>query len=422
VNNEAETFILKNNLEREREVWPLLKFHILRKTHIPDNVTDMEFKSSSYLKNLYALLISLINICIALFNNNKKKVFFGAFTRVKVSKSSINDEFICQKEIGNNFLLYHCSNFESVKILDCLRHGIIFENVIVHLFFNFYKLFTKKKSNLKNFDREFLSILKNHHNLSSDKVELILRDFYIKKNIYSFLIRLLNINEVNVVSSYTKSSVISAAVELNKKVIEHQHGLLAPYHESYTYGGEQVWKSTLLPGWLVIYSSYWYRKMESSNFVVPSKIKVKSRDLIVTKEDDEIIENFCDGREYYIFTGQGLCYDEIVLFIQELLKAEPQKLVVYRPHPREYKNYSVLVDRISNSNFITINRDQLRNTSSLISGALAHISIFSSCHFDAIEILGKTYVLDVVDGNIMSKGGEDDSILFIKHPKHIKLN
>ncbi|WP_223975853.1 hypothetical protein [Vibrio sp. B1FIG11] len=100
-------------------------------------------------------------------------------------------------------------------------------------------------------------------------------DYECKKAAYKKLIQWLGVVRVEVVSAYTKPAIVSAANGLGIETLEYQHGLLAPYHPSYHYTGDRLWRSSMLPNRLKLYSSFWQMKMREANFVKEDAIEVE---------------------------------------------------------------------------------------------------------------------------------------------------
>lgn len=413
----VETYILERSLSHEEEVWPLLKYQMTRHVTLSGEVEDMEFKSKSYSSLFLSLILSLINLLKARFNK-KNTAYFGAFSRVSLSKDLIHDEFVSSEQQKRMSLLYHCSNFEKVKTLTCLKHGVVFENLIVKLLCLIIKRFINN-DRVAMLSDGFIELLNQEYGVSKKKIHAILIDYECKKAAYKLLLKWLGVSNVEIISTYTKPAIVSAANELGLSTLEYQHGLLAPYHPSYHYTGLELWRSSLLPKRLKLNSNFWKMKMREANFVGKEAIEVEGA---LPKTCDEIKEqafSLVGNDKYFIFTGQGICYSEIASFISELLDKYSDYTVVYRPHPREHQNHTQLSDKVADSRFKVIDRDRWQETLSLIGASRAHFSIFSSCHFEALELLGKTYVLDVVENNVMKQDDEDENIVFITNAAQI---
>jgi len=414
---DIERYIIDNKLKNESEVWPLLKYKITRKDTIDNDTTDMEYKSNSYIRILIAALISVINLFLSIFRR-KEAVFFGALTRAKISSNGIQDEFIGKKLQGNCFFLYHCANFETINLYFALKQGVIFENVVVKIF----NLISRRKYT-KEFDgylsNDFLALLKEKYDLSEEQIISLLVDFRLKRDAYKSIIQFLKVNKVLVVSSYTKPAIVSAANRLNKATIEYQHGLLAPFHPSYQYAGSTSWCSTFIPKEIVLSSNFWKHNMEKANFVALEGILLAQDAQSSINLDQQAVFDKLGYNNFVTFTGQGICYNEIIVFIKEFLIEYPNYILVYRPHPREHNNYTTVVKKVADPRLHVVDRNLLQNTTALINASKAHFSIYSSCHFEALELLGKTYVLDVMKNNLMQIDCKNDNIIFFKSVSQI---
>lgn len=110
----------------------------------------------------------------------------------------------------------------------------------------------------------------------------------------------------------------------------------------------------------------------------------------------------CFSRPYIVFTGQGILKDEVCDFLRDYGCYGINIQLLYIPHPTESEEYLAdiknatsqfdNIDIISSGNF---------STEALIMNSVAHVSIYSSCHFDSVHYLGKTYVFDALPENIM---------------------
>src|SRR5690606_34161166 len=101
---------------------------------------------------------------------------------------------------------------------------------------------------------------------------------------------------------------------------------------------------------------------------------------------------------YLLFTGQGQNIEVLLNFFKNSVSflKENGLLLLFKPHPAENENISISIKE-----FCMQNPEQLvyyegkSTTLSLIANSIAHISISSFCHFDAVNLLGKTYLLDL---------------------------
>ena len=419
---EIEKLMVEGHSKKDIEYWPLLKHHIIIRQANKNGIEDLQYKSSSKIRLLFAFFLSVSNLLRAYFAPHTK-AFFGASSRAIIKKGSLKDEFVSEDKLADFTLLYHCSNYEKICLKTAFKKRIIFENLLMKCYTIIRSMFFKKDGiSNEYFSSEMLGSLKENFALKKSDIDLILFDFENKKRFYTLLLRFLNVDKTWLISSYTKSAIISASNNLQIETTELQHGVVAPYHPSYSFAGARLWGSSLLPINLLLTSSFWLSFMEKSNFVDKLNISVNE----LAKDNTNILDTYCsslqEGGGYILFTGQGVCYNKVFDFIREFLSLNPMVKFVYRPHPREHLNYLAYTEHILSDNFIVIDRDSYANTKQLVCGAKAHISIFSSCHFEAIELLNKTYVLDIIDNNLMEAGRGDDNIVFFKSAHELSLN
>lgn len=417
---DIESFIRNKGSASDSEYWPLLKKHLVVLQTERNGTEDSKYVSSNKLRVILSILISLINL-IRSVNSPKQKLFFGASSRAIIKDCVLVDEFISSDNILERNLLYHCSNFEKVSLITAFKKKIIFENLLMKLFVVSRRLLVKKETlGSLHLSKKLLEVLDHKFDLQRDAINLILFNFQSQKIFYTHVLRWLKAKDIILISSYTKHAIVSAANELNVNLTEIQHGVMAPYHPLYSYSGRNFWNSSLIPKNITLTSEFWLLPMQKSNFVNKTNIRV-----VESKEDINLSTNhFMQSlqKEYVLFTGQGICYEQVFEFISNYIKLNPKVFFVYRPHPREHLNYLKYTKSITSSNFLVVDRDLEPNTKSLISGAKAHISIFSSCHFEALELLNCTYVLDIIENNLMWAGRGMESIVFFKKAEELDLH
>lgn len=413
--------MIEEQSSKAMEYWPLIKHAITIRLAHDKRGEDLQYKSSSKVKLVIALVISLFNLFQHVFTS-KKIMFFGASSRAVIKKNRLVDEFLPKEKLEECLLMYHCSNFENVSLIGAFKNKVIFENLLMKVFIGLTKgLYKNKLSSSRYFSLPVLAYIYKNYGLDADELDSILYEFERKIKFYNLIFKFLNIKKVSVISSYTKAAIVSSANQLNIETKEYQHGVVAPYHPLYKFTGETPWSSSLLPKLLVLSSDFWLSSMKSSNFINHKNIIVNSQKYILDIEANSYLHNLIGG-EYVLFTGQGISYQGVFDFIHDFLMIYPNIKFVYRPHPREHLNYLDYTKSIISNNFLVIDREICPDTRSLIRGAKQHISIFSSCHFEALELLNKTFVLDIVVDNIMEAGRGEENIVFFKKAQELSIN
>ena len=215
--------------------------------------------------------------------------------------------------------------------------------------------------------------------------------------------------ELYVVSAYSNSEQCAAARSRKALIHEIQHGVIGSVHRGYNY----CTKCRLLPtpDKVIVYDEFWKSELKMAGYFLEEDILIYKRLKYLIAEKEKSLKL----GPYYVFTGQGLLGDKVAAFLFGVLSAIPEKFVVYVPHPTESQEY---IDNLSQPlssfrNFI-VGRNVGVSTERLIQDSLGHISIYSSCHFDAVTLLGRTFVLDVIPGNVMDYYIEISSTTFIR--------
>lgn len=417
-----ESIMIEEQSSKAMEYWPLIKHAITIRLAHDKRGEDLQYKSSSKVRLVIALVISLFNLFQHVFTS-KKAMFFGASSRAVIKNNKLVDEFLPKEKLEECVLMYHCSNFENVSLVGAFKNKVIFENLLMKVFIGLTKgLYKNKLSSSRYFSLPVLAYIYKNYGLDEGELDSILYEFERKIKFYNLIFKFLNIKKVSVISSYTKAAIVSSANQLNIETKEYQHGVVAPYHPLYKFTGETPWSSSLLPKLLVLSSSYWLSSMQASNFISHKGLTVNDKKNVNTLESNCILNNIIGNDSYILFTGQGICYQGVFDFIHDFLMIYPNITFVYRPHPREHLNYLDYTKNVSSNNFLVIDREVFSDTTSLIRGAKKHISIFSSCHFEALELLNETFVLDIIADNIMEAGRGDANIVFFKKAQELSIN
>jgi len=216
--------------------------------------------------------------------------------------------------------------------------------------------------------------------------------------LYKIFLFPLRISKAYVVSAYSNTELVSILKEDEVEINELQHGLIGSTHRAYNY----KCPSTLLPTPknVYVYNDFWKKELLKAGYYQPEQVKVTGR-LKYSLIDFDL--NMA-GKRFIIFTGQGGFYDEI---FDLFTKAEKFLLsngleLLYIPHPNEgVDTLCAFSKRLNDLTTVHILLNKSFTTEQYIYNSLAHISVYSSCHFDAIHYKNKTYVFDVMDNNPM---------------------
>jgi len=214
--------------------------------------------------------------------------------------------------------------------------------------------------------------------------------------LYRLFLAPFKIERAFVVSAYSNAEICAVLRERRIPVEELQHGIIGRIHRGYNYATRNPRLPT--PDIVRVYNEFWHTELLDAGYYKASAVVVSPRLKYVLAESEHRAFEF----DYVAFTGQGICLAEIEQFVREFATLESELHLVYIPHPNESREYTARLETAaSGCARVHILTQRTHSTERLIIDSVAHISIYSSCHFDAIHYKGKTYVLDVLPENAL---------------------
>lgn len=214
--------------------------------------------------------------------------------------------------------------------------------------------------------------------------------------LYRLLLLPLRINRSFVVSAYSNSELCAVLRRIGVEIIEVQHGMIGPTHRGYNYETQ----SSLLPvpNKVMVYNKFWQDELMAAGYFSRDQIVIGQRLKYILAEHDESPFNF----QYVVLTGQGILKEQIAHFVRDFARSDGRLHLVYIPHPTETLEYIKDIKAAAEeSPRIHIIENGVATTERMIMDSAAHLSIYSSCHFDAIHYKGQTFVLDLLEDNLM---------------------
>lgn len=214
--------------------------------------------------------------------------------------------------------------------------------------------------------------------------------------IYQVLFLPLRIRQAYVVSAYSNSEACAVLRKMGIQIIEVQHGLIGPTHRGYNYAVRN--RLLPVPHKVSVYSDFWKDELIAAGYFESSEVVVGKRLKYTLAE----AERFAFDFPYVVLTGQGILLDKVSAFIDDFASQDSRLHLVYVPHPNEGQDYISRIKAAAADNTrIHVLDKAVATTERLIIGSVAHVSVYSSCHFDAIHYKGKTFVLDLLEDNLM---------------------
>ena len=367
-------------------------------------------------------LVTIINSLKAYIGHIKEKerknIFLGASTGLFLNCGKVLDSYFPYYDMENKDAIYmfNCGNLnELVKYKEYTKENrVVIENYLLVILKKLLsKLIIKKISKQKKETIELFSRDIQLYGLEVNSMMLLSKyaEFIAGYKLYKLFFKFLKIEKAYVVSASTKSDMVAALKSLNIEVIEIQHGIVGKLHRGYNFN---IDKNDLLPvaDRIDVYNKFWKDEIINAGYFSANQINIVGRlKYDIVKSNIEAL-NF----KYIIFTGQGAFFEEIIKFFDEADNWLVQKDIkmYYKSHPRELKSEIDFLKKSMKKLNACFFYDGTNTTEELIKSSVAHISVFSSCHFDAVYYKNKTYVLDVMKDNIMHYYAEHSSKNFIK--------
>jgi hypothetical protein len=252
----------------------------------------------------------------------------------------------------------------------------------------------------------FSSLQKSIPNLNfrPSYIRRILTKYYWSKRIYGNLIAIIKPQLILLQVAYTNHALVAAAREVGIPVIEFQHGVIDRHHPGYSWTAyaSRYKNQMIIPDRIFVYGDYWQKELSDNGFwdnelrsVGSLRIdQYRNRSIIIDHE--KILAH--NKAKKIIVTTQALDVERLISFIVEFLKiiTTPVELFI-KLHPREY-NRQPYEEAFSNySNVHIISGHEPPSTFELISMADYHVSIHSTCHYEALGLGKPTIILPLKD-------------------------
>jgi hypothetical protein len=354
-----------------------------------------------------------------LMSKKEKILFLGASTGLFRFEGKVLDSYFPYYELEplDSIYMLNCGNLRALNGYKVYtkQNQVVVENYLVVVFKKLLaKLIFIPKEKIEQIEL-FNKTLKEQGIDVSEKMLLSkYREFVAGYRLYRLFFKFLKIKKAYIVSAPSKSDMVGALKSLGLEVVEVQHGVVGKLHRGYNYAFKQ---NPLLPtvNKIDVYNQFWSDEVLNGGYFNASQLNIVGRlKYDIVKSDIDTLKF-----NYLLFTGQGAFFEQIIAFFNAsdgVLNQRGIKLL-YKAHPRELpneiENFKKAIEPLESCSFY----EGEATTEELIKSANAHISVFSSCHFDAVYYKEKTYILDVMEENIMSYYAAQRSDSFIKIKK-----
>lgn len=406
---ESEGGIVNLLRHRDTSSWVSIKNAVYSKSFIGKAGQERKDKLYAVFKHCVILAISILNLFRTAVHFKPRALFAGAGSGLQIINGVVVDSYapdFLSKKIG---VLDDHGYFLSAREINDLwtfkkilwDRRIVVYSYLVGIWRVLFSLFVfpllRPSTNIQHAaDLISKKLSCCDVELSSKEIVRLHYRFVSGYWFFKIIFAVLKVRTLYVVSAYSNSEQCAAARSRRALVYEIQHGVIGPVHRGYNY----CVKSNILPtpDKVLVYDDFWKSELIAAGYFSEKDVLVSRRIKYLIAENETPL----NISPYFIFTGQGLFREEVAKFLFDILSADFENSIVYVPHPTETQEYveELIKPLVSFKNFV-LGKGLGVSTERLIKDSVGHISIYSSCHFDAVTLLGKTYVLDIMQGNIM---------------------
>jgi hypothetical protein len=218
--------------------------------------------------------------------------------------------------------------------------------------------------------------------------------FFWSKKFYAWLLRRIHPEYLFLITAYGSHDVVAAAKEQGIEVIEFQHGLINRYHPGYSWSSwAAAYKGQMpIPDRLFLYGEYWKQELMVNGFWDKELRVVGSPRIDQYRQSRSKQKDHC----LIVFTTQNLDTHRLIAFVSQFLEASGNQSdfhLYIKLHPGE-QNKDVYETAFGHQDNVQIllGREP-PSTFQLLSQANFHVSISSTCHYEALALGVPTVIL-----------------------------
>lgn len=386
-----EALLARDADEANLHYWPFLKDWLLKHQHKAGKRHEGASKASgplAPLKLAVAFAISLLVFATRVVQgrlNAAPALIFSASSRLRTGGTGPRDEFVaCAEALEGRAvpaLYYTAKDRLLVQPFAWRCH----ENLLITALLALDRFKPRRDHGGLH---PIAALVARETSVPAAETDRAMAQFDRKVRAYRHLLAWLRPRHIYVVSAYTKTDIVYAARSIGIMVSEIQHGMLAPFHPSYSYASLGRGWDPALPDRLIVNSPFWLKTQGQAPYAAVV--------LNPLAQNAPPPAAYANGRPYLLFSGQNLAHDRLAGLVAEFLASPACKDAdfLYACHPSE--DPKRVKQRIGGGNDPRIRVEPFvssEQTRALIAGAQKHLSVYSSCHVDALEIKGETYVM-----------------------------
>jgi hypothetical protein len=210
------------------------------------------------------------------------------------------------------------------------------------------------------------------------------------------------------VSDPGEYNIVAAAKELGLKVIEFQHGFIDRYHTAYSWSAYALpYKASMpIPDRIFLYGVHWQQELTANGFWREELCPVGSLRMDQYRKIKAMNKGGKEEDVYTIvLTTQGMDVEGVIAFVSDFLAAASGQLnyrLYIRLHPDYETDKSPYVGAFRTNNHVQVLLgNEQPSTFELLTRAHLHLSISSTCHYDALGLGVPTVILPFVTHEII---------------------
>lgn len=353
-------------------------------------------------------------------SRHARPLFVGAGSGLFSRNGEVLDAYYPYRELGEDAGPYWLSADFPERMLSSKRY-LLERKAFVFSFFSapltaLIAFFIKKRTRLPDAiaaGKIIEALAESGCCIAQSDLENLHRSYIARYWAFRILLAPLRIRDAYLVSAYSYPEICMRMKELGIMVTELQHGLIGAKHSGYNY---RIHDERLpAPDAMFVYDEFWKNELLEAGFYRKDNIRITGRlkyDIVSKTRPSPLDVPFI------VFTGQGVFTGKVLEFVRSGLEGwnggKPRCRFLYLPHPNEtVKDIDAIRAALAGFTGAFVGHPGGYTTEECIFHSLAHVSIYSSCHFDAVHFIGRTYVLDVMESNPMEKYMKSRPDLFI---------
>jgi len=365
-------------------------------------------KNSIGLKALALFAMSVGNYIKSMCRRCKKNaIYIGAGSGLFMYEGEVKDSYFPYADVSPGECLYWLSADYPEKLIkyrDYLarNEAVIFSYIVAPLSAFFVRFVRMKHSAYDESasGRIVAEVRRHGFDLTEEEIARSHALFIARYWLFRFLLPNHAIKKAYIVSAYSYSEICAVLKERGVEIIELQHGLIGPEHRGYNYAVHDERLPT--PDSVNVYNDFWKQELVDAGYYPKDRIRMTGR-----LKYELIRQGLHFERRFVVFTGQGLLRDEIIRFLEDgarnIVDGNTDLDILYLPHPNEGElDIEKIRTALRNYANVKIGHPGDVTTEECIYYSTAHVSIYSSCHFDALFFKNRSYVFDVMENNPMS--------------------